>query len=445
MPQWLSRPKWFWLIAGLAVVAVLAFGACKDDKKEGETPTGDQSPAAGITPATGPTALTIGGLFDFTGALAEFGPGIRNGAALGVSDCNAAGGIGGGTVEMVEADAQTDATAGVDAANQLIDVQGAQVILGPMASGVTAAVAESVTVPGGILLISPSATAPTVAEIEDDDLVFRTTVSDLGQGAILAQLADDLGYTEVGVLYGNNPYGQGLAEVFKEKFEAIGGGRSITIVPYDEGQASYLAELQQATGGGVDAFAAIGYPTEAQVYVKEAIENALVEPGKFLFVDGTRSPDLITAVGADSLNGSNGTFPGQAPTTEQRDTFIALYEAEYGDFPPTPFIAEAYDAAALFCLAAAQAGSTDGAALKDALREVSTAPGEKVGPGVEGLANALQLIAAGTDVDYDGWASNTDFDANGDVLQGSIQLWEIADGAIADKGAPISVDLAAGG
>jgi ABC-type branched-subunit amino acid transport system substrate-binding protein len=444
MPQWLGRHKWLWLIA-IVAIALLAFAACEDDEEEGKTPTGDETPSAGITPATGPTALKIGGLFDFTGALAEFGPPIRNGAAMGIADCNAAGGIDGGTVEMVEGDAQTDATAGVDAANQLIDIEGAQVILGPMASGVTAAVAESVTVPGGVLLISPSATAPTVAEIEDDDFVFRTTVSDLGQGGILAQLADDLGYTKVGALYGNNPYGQGLADVFKEKFEALGGGRSVTIVPYDEGLASYLAELQQATAGGVDAFAAIGYPTEAQVYVREAIENELVEPGKFLFVDGTQSKDLIAAVGAESLNGSNGTAPGQAPTTEQRQAFVALYEAEYGAFPPTPFIAEAYDAAALFCLAAAQAGSTDGAALRDALREVSSAPGEAVAPGVEGLANALQLIAAGTDVDYEGWASSADFDANGDVLQGSIQLWEIKDGVIADKGAPISVDLAAGG
>src|SRR3970040_1246628 len=158
MPQWLGRHKWLWLIA-IVVVALLAFAACEDDEEEGTTPTDGETPSAGITPATGPTALKIGGLFDFTGALAEFGPPIRNGAAMGIADCNAAGGIGGGTGGVVEGDAQTDATAGVDAANQLIDVEGAQVILGPMASGVTAAVAESVTVPGGGLLISPSATA----------------------------------------------------------------------------------------------------------------------------------------------------------------------------------------------------------------------------------------------------------------------------------------------
>src|SRR3990170_708200 len=134
MPQWLGRHKWLWLIA-IVVVALLAFAACEDDEEEGTTPTGDETPSAGITPATGPTALTIGGLFDFTGALAEFGPPIRNGAAMGVADCNAAGGIGGDKVEMVEGDAQTSATAGGEAAKPLIDGPGAQGILGPMASG----------------------------------------------------------------------------------------------------------------------------------------------------------------------------------------------------------------------------------------------------------------------------------------------------------------------
>ena len=101
--------------------------------------------------------------------------------------------------------------------------------------------------------------------------MFRTTVSDLGQGGILADLADDLGYTKIGALYGNNPYGQGLAEVFKEKFEALGGGRSVTIVPYDEKQASYLSELQEAMAGEPKR-SRRSATRRRPVYVKEAIE-----------------------------------------------------------------------------------------------------------------------------------------------------------------------------
>jgi branched-chain amino acid transport system substrate-binding protein len=49
-----------------------------------------------------------------------------------------------------------------------------------------------------------------------------------------------------------------------------------------------------------------------------------------------------------------------------------------------------------------------------ALREVASAPGEKVGPGE--WAKAKELIKAGKDIDYDGAGGAYDFDANGDVL-----------------------------
>jgi ABC-type branched-subunit amino acid transport system substrate-binding protein len=422
-------------VAAVVLGAALVLAACDDDGDDGEEPDG----TAGRTPSASGT-LKIGGLFSFTGGLAEFGPPIRNGAALGVRDCNEAG----GNVELAEADDGTEATVGVDAANQLLDVEGAHVLLGPMGSGVSAAVVEAVSAPDGILTVSASATGPDLTDLDDDDFFFRTTVSDVGQGGVLARVADDAGYTTVGVMHENSVYGQGLAEVFKEQFEALGGGRTANLVPYEAGQASYVSELQQATAGA-DALAAIGYPVEAQVYVREALSQGLVQPGAFLFVDGTRSQDILDTVGAEQLNGSVGTFPGQAPTTEQRATFISLYEEEYGDFPPTPFIAEAYDAAALFCLAFAQAGSTDSAELRDALREVSSPGGTEVSPGVEGLTEALQLIADGEDVDYEGWASSTNFDDNGDVLQGSIQRWEITNGAITDVGEPEFVDLSDGG
>ena len=81
MSHWVIRHKWL-VLAVISVIALLALSACEEE--EG--------------------GLKIGGLFDFTGALAEFGPPIRNGASLGVDDCNEAG----GNVQMVEADAGTD-------------------------------------------------------------------------------------------------------------------------------------------------------------------------------------------------------------------------------------------------------------------------------------------------------------------------------------------------
>src|SRR3990170_7489015 len=71
MPQWLGRHKRLLLTAAVMIIGLLAFAACKDDKKEGKTPTPGGSPAA-----EGP--LKIGYLLDFTGALASFGPDEEN-------------------------------------------------------------------------------------------------------------------------------------------------------------------------------------------------------------------------------------------------------------------------------------------------------------------------------------------------------------------------------
>ncbi|MBP6737963.1 MAG: branched-chain amino acid ABC transporter substrate-binding protein, partial [Rhodobacteraceae bacterium] len=82
------------------------------------------------------------------------------------------------------------------------------------------------------------------------------------------------------------------------------------------------------------------------------------------------------------------------------------YLIETGKTAATPFdgsgayAAESYDAAALIMLAMAAAGTTDSKVYKDKVMDIANAPGEKVYAGE--LAKALELIAAGTDIDYDG-------------------------------------------
>jgi len=64
-----------------------------------------------------------------------------------------------------------------------------------------------------------------------------------------------------------------------------------------------------------------------------------------------------------------------------------------------------------------------------------------VNPGVEGFESALTLIAAGTAIDYQGAAGPIDFDSNGDVLQGAIEIWQISGGEIVEAVRTFEVDL----
>ena len=371
--------------------------------------------------------IKIGTLIDATGDLAVFGPPIVLATDLAALLINEAGGINGRQIEMIHRDSGTSPQIATDAASALVNVDGVEAIVGSLSSGVSLAVAESVTIPNGAVLVSPASTSPALSSLDDNDLVFRTTVSDAFQGVILAQVANDLGYENVATLYINNAYGEGLSTVFAETFESLGGTVSAS-VPIEGGQASYTSELRQASQGGATVLMAMSYPETAGVYLREAVEGQFFE--EFMFVDGTKNQEMFDDLGADNFEGNYGTAPG-APGTPSQTTFKELYASKLGGEPSSLFISEAFDAAAILALAIAEAGSEDGDDIKTAIRKVANAPGEKVGPG--DLAKALQLISEGEDIDYVGAAGEQEMDENGDVLN-TIEIWKIEGGQVTSTG-----------
>ena len=349
---------WLVLLAAVATLSVLAL-SCGGSTNKAEVKT---TPSGGNTPAAAKGQLKVGILFDFTGDLAEFGPNMLNGANLAAKEINDAGGVMGQDIVLKQADSQTSPTAAVDAARQLVESDKVSAVIGSLSSGVTLAVAQAVTVPDKIVQISPASTSPALTSVQDDDFLFRTTLSDAAQGLVLAKLANQLGYKTVATLYVNNAYGQGLSDNFKKAFEALGGKVTAT-VPHEQEQASYLAELQKATADKPDAIAALSYPQSATVYLKEGFENNLLT--KVLFCDGTKSADIIKAVGADKLEGMEGTVSAAA---EIPTAWKAEYEAANGTLKPLPYIAESYDAVIMVALGAEKAQSTDSAKIRDAMR-----------------------------------------------------------------------------
>ena len=228
----------------------------------------------------------------------------------------------------------------------------------------------------------------------------------------------------MGVIYINNPYGQGLAESFGANYT-----ETYVLVAIEDGQTSYLSELQQAAAGGADALVAISYPVEAETYLREAIENELFS--QFVFVDGTRSQELV-ATFPDELERMRGTAPVGGPETPAIQAWNDAYTDEYGELPTLPFVREAYDAAIALMLAVEAAGTTDGRLIRDTLLRVAAPGGEDVLPGAAGIARALELVRGGDDVNYEGAATSLDWNRDGDVTSGWVGIWEYRDGEIVD-------------
>ena len=368
--------------------------------------------------ASGPAqaqGAKLGALVPMTGPLAGFGPSSFNGINLAAKHVNAPGGVLGGELEIIVGDSQTNPQVAVTAARRLVSVDGVSEIIGALSSGVTIPVAQTISSVHGVPQISGSAAALRITVLADNDFLFRTTPHDAVQGIILANLAKESSFDRVAVMFRDDYYGKGLAASFEARYTAIGG--TVTdMVPFAEEQASYRGELSRAAAGDPQALVQIAFSGEGVPMLKQALEEGFFS--KFIFTDGMKSTDLIDAIGAKVLDGSIGTAP-EAREDESARLFRAAYEAEHGDAPPLPFIDTFYDAAFILALAIGKAGSTDGTAVRGAIRAVSNPPGQPILPGE--WAKARRLIADGADIDY--------IDAAGDV-PGSFGIWTIADSEI---------------
>ena len=151
---------------------------------------------------------------------------------------------------------------------------------------------------------------------------------------------------------------------------------------------------------------------------------------KFLFCDGTKSQDIVEALGAKNVQGQMGTAPG----TAGGDPFVifnADYKDAFGQLPPLPFITNAYDGASVIGLAAYAAKvkglELNAANIRDNLRHVANPPGEVILPGQ--FQKAFDLLKDGKDINFEGSAGSVDFDENGDVIT-PIEVWKYDNGKI---------------
>ncbi|MCK4943609.1 MAG: ABC transporter substrate-binding protein [Candidatus Aminicenantes bacterium] len=370
--------------------------------------------------------IKVGTLLSHTGPLKEFGPNLQNGVVLAAKQMAEAG----LEIKLIHEDSETSAIPAKDAATKLVEINRVVAIVGALSSGVTVPVAESVTVPAGVIQISPASTSPMISALPADsgkDFLFRTCPSDALQGVVAGTMAAERVKT-ASILYVNNPYGQGLAELFKMSFEQS-GGKVLAMVPHDEKAAeSYTAELKKALAGNPDVLGAYSYSEHAKVYLKEAIE--FFDFRNFFFCDGTKSVDIIEALGAENVEGMIGTAPGTLGG-EPLELFNSAYEKEFGELPPLPFITNAYDAMAVIGLAAyatIQEGNDPTAAnIRDNLRKVANPGGEIIMPGQ--FEKAFNLLEKGKEINYEGAAGSVDFDEVGDVIT-PIEIWKYAGGTI---------------
>ena len=314
--------------------------------------------------------IRVGEYGAFSGKEAAFGLSSRKGVTLAIEEANAAGGVLGRTLELVAEDNQSKAGESATIAKKFVSRDGVVAVLGgnPSMNSLEAApVLQRAHVP----MIAISSTNPRVTEI--GDCIFRVCFIDPFQGAVLAKFArETLHVTRVAVITPvDNAYSVGIAKVFREKFTAA-GGVIVADQKHSEGDKDFRAQLTAAKAAGAEAIFHTGNYTEGALICVQARQLGFTGP---LFGgDAWEAPQLIE-IGGAAVEGtyySTHASP-ESPAPEVRN-FVAKFRARWGETPDS-IAALGYDAAKLLVDALARAGTTDRAALRNAIAATRDFPG----------------------------------------------------------------------
>ncbi len=162
----------------------------------------------------------------FTGAAAPYGDNVKAGVQIKVDEINAAGGLGGKTLEVVWMDEQCDPKEAATVAPKIAQDKSILAVVGHVCSSAHLA-ALPFYVREGVAAISATATNPSISEKNKDRAgkvwSFRNVYRDDFQGIFMARYAKNvLNLPSVAVFYENNDYGIGLKDSFVGEAKKLG-------------------------------------------------------------------------------------------------------------------------------------------------------------------------------------------------------------------------------
>lgn len=315
--------------------------------------------------------IVIGLIAPLTGPVAAYGEQVKNGAQVAVNEINKKGGILGEQVVLKLADDAGEPKQGVSAANQLV-AEGIRFVVGPVTSGV-AIPASDVFAENGILMVTPTATAPDLTNRGLTN-ILRTCGRDDQQAEVAAAyVIKNLKDKRVAVLNDKGAYGKGLADSFKKTLNA-GGVTEVFDDALTPGEKDLSALVSRLKSEKVDMVYFGGYHPEAGLLVRQ-INDA-----------GAK----ITVIGGDGLSNSEfwnigseaaaGTvFTNAADALKNADSKTAADALAAANIPAEAFTLNAYAAVEVLKAGIEKAGSAeDSEAVTTALKSgepVATAIG----------------------------------------------------------------------
>jgi branched-chain amino acid transport system substrate-binding protein len=326
--------------------------------------------------------IVIGYMLTISGGTAFLGEDSLGGIQIAIEDRD--GMLLDRDIELIGEDSLCNAEGGQAAGQRLAANQELLGIIGSSCSSEAAAALPIISA-AGLLMISPSNTAPRLTNADADTGgiwqpgYYRTAHNDLFQGAIAADFVYNiLGARKLATVHDGSPYADGLQGVAADSFEELGGEVVFqgAINVGDTDMSAILTEIQAA---GPDVIYFPIFEPESNFFTAQARE--ILGPDVILMgADASLSDSFPENTGAASV----GKFmSGPFVEGEAYSAFLERWDDVIGGVPPSGFHAHAYDATNILldAIEAVAVDNGDGTitigrqALRDAVSATSEYPG----------------------------------------------------------------------
>ncbi|WP_404991486.1 branched-chain amino acid ABC transporter substrate-binding protein [Cupriavidus pauculus] len=288
-----------------------------------------------------------------SGSVAQYGDMVKAGALTAMEQINAAGGANGNKFEAVMMDDACEPKQAVAVANKIVS-QGIHYVIGHVCSGSTIP-ASDIYENEGIVMVTPSATAPQLTETKKRNFIFRTIGRDDQQGPAAAQyIIGKVKPKKVAVLHDKQSYGQGIASSVKKDLEAA----KIPVAVFEginAGDSDYSAVITKLKSQGVDFVYFGGYHPEMGLLLRQAREQGV--KATFMGPEGVGNKD-VTAIAGPASEGMLVTLPADFSADPANAALVKAFADKKRD-ANGPFQMPAYAAVKIIGDAIAGTKSTD--------------------------------------------------------------------------------------
>ena len=392
----MKKSNYMSLMAALLSISLLA--GCSGTGSQVSSSTGNSSASAqsGSTssesddtqsPANSGDSILIGVSASITGSAPTNGMRTEQGAQMAVDEINVAGGVLGKQLELYVADDGGVQDTGINATN-LIASQGVVAQVGPTLSGLALAVEGIVSDAGYPILVG--ATSPKLVTTIDNQWLFRVRASDTIQAQLAAVYAtENLGCSKIGLFTNSNDYGSGARTVVEEYLTEK--GIEFVSESHNTGDTDMTGQVLKLKDAGVDCVIVWTDDAETALAARQFYDLGLDVP-----VIGSTSistPPVNELCQPQWLdNWYSCTDFTTSNDSELVQQFVSNFKEKYGEDPEL-YAVTYYSAIYLLKDAIERAGTTDSAAIRDAL---AATDGLEVPIGTYKANDMREMIHGGT-------------------------------------------------